>query len=246
MIALLAAVKEETRLIRAELSNLEKTREGGISVWTGQYRGTTIKLAHTGIGKAAAAAATVALLNNCKPKALWLVGCGGAYPGSGLKIGDLALAEQEIFGDEGVETESGFQSLEEINLPMRQKTDRPRYNNWPLDQELLRWAQPLLDKHASARKCRLGCGPFVTVSTCTGLSRHAEQLVARTGGLCENMEGAAVALACEQLDTPLLELRGISNQVEDRDPNQWDLAAGMATAQKAVLALLQAWSGQKR
>jgi futalosine hydrolase len=54
------------------------------------------------------------------------------------------------------------------------------------------------------------------------------------------MEGAAVALTCEQLSVPLLELRGISNIVEDRDMRKWDLPAGMDTAQKAILKLFSA------
>ena len=112
--------------------------------------------------------------------------------------------------------------------------------------DLCRWARPLLKEQTAARKRRLSCGPFVTVSTCTGLSSHARQLATRTSGICENMEGAAVALACQQLDVPMLELRGISNIVEDRDPNRWDLAAGMKTAQEAILCLLQEWSDHKR
>lgn len=68
-------------------------------------------------------------------------------------------------------------------------------------------------------------------------------MVARTGALCENMEGAAVALACRQLSVPMLELRGISNRVEDRDTRQWDLTAGMAAAQNAVKHLLDTWPG---
>ena len=59
------------------------------------------------------------------------------------------------------------------------------------------------------------------------------------------MEGAAVALACQQMSAPLLEIRGISNLVEDRDTSRWELATGMAAAQNAILDLLQAWPGQR-
>jgi futalosine hydrolase len=58
------------------------------------------------------------------------------------------------------------------------------------------------------------------------------------------MEGAAVALACQQLAVPLLEVRGISNLVEDRDTRRWNLPLGMIVAQQAILTLLQAWPGQ--
>jgi len=99
----------------------------------------------------------------------------------------------------------------------------------------------LLDKAADTMECTLGVGAFVTVSTCTGTNAQALALAQRTGGLCENMEGAAVALACQQLSVPLLEVRGISNRVEDRDTRRWDLPAGMAAAQQALFVLLAAW-----
>ena len=175
---------------------------------------------------------------------LWLFGCGGAYLNSGLSVGDLALANEEIFGDEGVLTSEGFADFSETKIPMRQNGKR-FYNRWPVDSQLRSSAQPLLQKHANRVGKNLHSGSFVTVSTCTGLTSTATRIEQRTGGICENMEGAAVALACQQLSTPMLEVRGISNLVEDRDTSKWDLPAGMNAAQKAILELIQAWPGQK-
>jgi len=52
-----------------------------------------------------------------------------------------------------------------------------------------------------------------------------------------------VAQVCARFGVPLLELRGISNLVEDRDPSRWDLRAGAAAAQEGVLTLLELWQG---
>lgn len=244
MIALLAAVPEETNLIRQSLHDFQHHSVHGITLMTGNLAGQEICLAHSGIGKAAAAATAVTLLSNYRPEALWLFGCGGAYPGSGLAVGDLALASTEIFGDEGVATGQGFRDLAGMKLPMR-KTSGQFFNTWPIDQRLHDWAQPLLSQHAEKTNARLCSGPFVTVSTCTGTSAKAIETESRTGGICENMEGAAVALASQQLSVPLLEIRGISNLVEDRDVSRWDLPAGMASAQNAIMALLLAHSEPK-
>ncbi|MCK4509454.1 MAG: futalosine hydrolase [Desulfuromonadales bacterium] len=244
MIVLLAAVSEETRLIRQALQDFQQKSVDGITLMTGKLAGHDICLAHSGIGKAAAAASAITLLSNCRPDALWLLGCGGAYLGSGLAVGDLALASTEIFGDEGVATAKGFSDFAEMKLPMRQ-TPEPLFNHWPVDQELHDWAQPLLTDHAEKTNTTLCSGPFVTVSTCTGTTAKATELENRTAGICENMEGAAVALACQQLSVPLLEVRGISNLVEDRDTSRWNLPLGMTAAQSAILMLLQARSGQK-
>ena len=99
MIALLAAVAEETDLIRETLEDSAPETVNGMLMLTGRIHGQDVCLAHGGIGKAAAAAATISLLQACQPEALVLFGCGGAYPNSGLNIGDLALADTEIFGD---------------------------------------------------------------------------------------------------------------------------------------------------
>jgi futalosine hydrolase len=244
MIALLAAVPEETHLIRQSLQDSQQRQVDGITLMTGTFAGQELCLAHSGIGKAAAAATAITLLRNYRPEALWLFGCGGAYPGSGLRLGDLALASGEIFGDEGVATSKGFFDLAKMKLPMRE-TAGPFFNLWPIDQRLHDWAQPLLAKHAEKTDTKLCSGPFVTVSTCTGALVKAIEIEKRTGGICENMEGAAVALACQQLAVPLLEVRGISNLVEDRDTSRWDLPSGMHAAQNAIATLFKSWPGLK-
>ncbi|NIQ11022.1 MAG: futalosine hydrolase, partial [Gammaproteobacteria bacterium] len=204
MIALLAAVPEETKLIRESLEDVQESKTAGLSLTTGAINGQQVCLTHSGVGKAAAAAATVSLLLSCKPKALILFGCGGAYPNSGMQIGDLAIADSELFGDEGVATLNGFQDLAAMGLAMREE-NAPLFNRWPTDSKLFQWATtefPIMNQ-----------GAFVTISTCTGTTEKALELEKRTGGICENMEGAAVALACRQLAIPMLEIRGISNMV---------------------------------
>lgn len=246
MIALLAAVPEETHLIRQSLQDVQQQSVDGITLMTGKFAGHEICLAHSGIGKAAAAATAVTLLCNSRPEALWLFGCGGAYLASNLAVGDLALASAEIFGDEGVATKKGFTDFATMKLPMRQTADSEHFFNvWPVNQELHDWAQRQLTEHAAATGKALGSGAFVTVSTCTGTETQATAIEKRTHGICENMEGAAVALACQQLAVPLLEVRGISNMVEDRDTSRWDLAAGMTAAQNAIMALLESRPGLK-
>jgi len=243
MIALLAAVPEETVLIRELLEDPGRESVNGLAMLTGRVYGQDVCLTHGGIGKAAAAAAAITLLQYCQPAALLLFGCGGAYPRSGLEIGDLALADTEIFGDEGVATADGFADFAAMRLPMRQG-DEPLFNTWPTDRPLRELAQPTLFEKAAEQGAKLATGAFVTVSTCTGTTSRAIELEQRTGGICENMEGAAGALACRQLAVPLLETRGISNLVEDRDTGRWDLAAGMTVAQQAVISLLKKWPGQ--
>jgi futalosine hydrolase len=86
----------------------------------------------------------------------------------------------------------------------------------------------------------------VTVSTCSGTDEIGRQLADRSGGICESMEGAAVTHVCLQHNVPLLELRGISNLTEDRNPEKWDIPAAAEIAQQCVLELLNDWGGLEK
>ena len=55
----------------------------------------------------------------------------------------------------------------------------------------------------------------------------------------EDMEGFAVALACALADVPLEIVRGISNQVGDREPGRWSIPRALAAARELALELLE-------
>lgn len=236
-IAILAAVPLETELLRSFWGPWKVSEIGGFHLYRRKSTGLTIELLHSGVGKAnAAAAATILALHH--PQVLLMLGCGGALPGSPLQVGDLALASSEIFGDEGVLTPQGFLDLEAMRLPLLSSGARPLYNTCPVDPDWQERAAEQLAPFAAAAGITLATGPFVTVSTCTGTSAGGEILARRSGGICENMEGAAAALVCARHKIPFCEIRGISNLVEDRDLARWDLRSAAQVAQEALLTLL--------
>ena len=55
------------------------------------------------------------------------------------------------------------------------------------------------------------------------------------------MEGAALAHVAAIYEVPLLELRAVSNLVEDRDLSRWRIPEAAETAQEAVRAVVKAW-----
>ena len=240
MILLIAAVPAEIELLRRELTPCKVRRHGHRAVYLGKLAGQTVALQAGGVGKANAAASTMLLLELLRPEAVICFGSAGAYPGSGLQTGDLLLASEEIYGDEGALTPAGFLDMQGLGLPLAERGGETWFNRYPADPELLAQARRLLGRE-SGKTRRVAVGPLVTVSTCSGTTAGGEQLAERTGGFGENMEGAAVAQLCTRLGVPWLELRGISNLVEDRDPKRWDLAAASAVAQQAVRSLLAGW-----
>ncbi|APG27991.1 futalosine hydrolase [Syntrophotalea acetylenivorans] len=239
MIAIIAAVAAETALLRQSLSPCEVRRCGARELFLGSLFDQKVALLHSGIGKINAASAVTALLETFKPEAVIVTGCAGAYPDSGLEVGDLVLASEEILADEGVLTPQGFIDFAALGFPLLEHGGPLMEQRFLADPQLLAEALPLIETAAIKAGARLATGPLVTVSTCSGTDQAARAMVQRTAGIGENMEGAAVAQICRLYEVPFLELRGISNRVENRNLERWDLPAGAKIAQRALMAYLK-------
>jgi len=244
MIALIAAVPLETELLRREMAPCEVRRCGGRALYHGTLAGQAVALQHSGVGKANAAATAALLLDSLRPEAVLCFGCAGAYPGSGLQIGDLILASEEIYGDEGAMTSDGFLDMEGLGFPLVEAGGEQWFNRFPADPELLGSNHRLIAAQTGKGR-RVAVGPLVTVSACSGTVVLGRELARRTGGLGENMEGAAVAQLCARFGVPFFEVRGISNLVEERDLSRWELAAAAAAAQQAIRAVLAGWGDRQ-
>ncbi len=245
MIAIIAAVSQETELLRRFLSPCEVLKCGRRDILRGSLFGQPGFLLHSGVGKANAAAAATSLIDSGRPSLVISLGCGGAYEGSGLAVGDLAVASEEIYGDEGVQAPGGFLDMHALGLPLVQRNGSLFFNRFPVDAQLLAKAKPILQAFAAAAGRRLAFGPFVTVSAGSGTDAAAQELTGRTGGICENMEGAAIAQICAMHNLPFLAIRGISNPTGNRDLSRWDIKKGAEIAQLAVRSLLAGWHERK-
>jgi futalosine hydrolase len=196
---------------------------------------TRILFVVTGVGIANAAAATTSMIHLYSPDLLIITGCAGAYPGSGLAIGDLVLATTEVFADEGVAVPEGWQDLEYMGVLLLDRNGSRFFNEIPLSPRAADRAMST----AQQNSITLHRGTFLSVSTCSGTHSRGKELSDRFGGICENMEGAAVALVAARFGVDCLEVRGISNQVEDRDPSRWDIPLAAANAQDFIGHLIR-------
>lgn len=178
----------------------------------GSIAGKQVELVVSGVGPVNAACAAMSRDAN----ALLVCGVGGAYPGSGLDIGDVVCAETEHYADLGVEGEwdmaaTGFEVV------------AGHHNTLPLTL------------FPAARRAA-----FVTSSTCTATDARAGALRDRTGGAVESMEGAAFVHVALRRGLPVGEVRGISNRVGKRDRSTWRIREAAAAAQDALLAWIEA------
>lgn len=223
--------------------NAKSTMLGSKQLIEGTLGAQRVLLCVGGMGKANAAHAATLMLTRFDPEALIVFGIGGAYPSSGAGRGDLAIAKEEIAGDEGVLTREGFQDTEYLGIPLLRTAVQLCYTTFPASGPLVHRSLESLSAHQrSGVQGKIHVGSFVTLSTCTGTSARAQELEKRHHGLCENMEGAAVAHVAALHGVSWLEVRGISNIVEDRDLKQWDIPKAAGVAQQAVQRILEGWS----
>jgi futalosine hydrolase len=159
-------------------------------------------------------------------------GIAGSYPdnpvNSPAAMLDICLAEQEVLGDLGICLKDSFERFAVSGLQVE--------DNFVMDQILLSQAGQALTGAGIVYRI----GVFVTVNAASGTRQRGRILAREFSGLCENMEGAAVARVCQQFALPCLEVRCISNLVEDRNLEKWQLKQAVAGAGRAVAVIVKA------
>lgn len=178
----------------------------------------SVAIVRTGVGPVNAAHAVTLFVARERPTVIVVCGVGGAYPSSGLHVGDVVCAESECYGDLGATSPGGFLDMEALGFPIVE-APAPLYNVLPMQ------VFPVQQRV-----------PFITMTTCTGTAVAAREIEARTGGAVESMEGAAIAHVAHLHGVPVGEVRGISNIVSDRDTRAWRLKEAATASQEALLS----------
>ncbi len=239
LIGLISAVSVEGKIILGNLANMQERVSCGLTIQEGTIHNKPVAYIISGIGKTNASRGTAILIEQFSPRVIVHLGVGGAYSSSHLRTGDIAIAEKEIYGDEGVLLKDGFHSTETIGIPFLVKGRKKFFNEFPLDKTLLRTAVRTAHGIHHASRMTVKSGPFLTLSTCTGTLKRAKELERTFRAICENMEGAAVAHVCVSCGIPMVEIRGISNMVGERNKKKWDVNLAAENCQRLVMGLLK-------
>lgn len=179
--------------------------------WSAVELDDRFHLVVTGVGKANAAGAVARALSPRHSGVLSL-GLGGALPvpseRSGLRIGEVLLADTCFLADEGLGGSGRFATQSQMGFPAVEGLGE----RFPTEPGWCRALAPLAAQ----------VGPCATVSTCSGSDGLAGEIARRTSALCEDMESAAVGLVASRLGAPFACLRVISNHAGDRSRQGWD------------------------
>ncbi|WP_405480310.1 futalosine hydrolase [Streptomyces sp. NBC_00009] len=185
-----------------------------------------------GVGPAAAAAGTATALTTAalsgRPYRLVVsAGIGGGFQPD-APIGSVVVADALTAADLGAETPDGFLPVTELGFGT--VTHLP---------------PPSLVRDVAAATGAL-TGTVLTVSTVTGTSARAAELLGRhPGAAAEAMEGFGVAEAAAAHGVPVLEIRAVSNAVGPRDRAAWRIGDALAALTEAFgksAPVLESWN----
>jgi futalosine hydrolase len=146
------------------------------------------------------------------------VGIAGAYMNRGLCIGDVVRVDTEILGDQGFEKVDGS------------------FQSWPLKENQEPISFSASDLSFSPPEIRMLKGVRgLTVNTCTGTSKTAENRCRSFNVDVESMEGASFLALAPLLNFKAYEVRAISNYVSDRNKSDWRIDDALAHLRTKII-----------
>lgn len=170
-----------------------------------------VHVLHAGVSKANAAGGLASVLAKGHPYGAVLnIGIAGSLPGGPPVLGAVT-ATGCVFGDEGIVTSRGFETLAQMGFPMDSGLG---------EREV--FPTEVVMQHAF-RSFTDVSGVIAAVSICSGTDELARAVLERTGAVAEAMEGAPMALVARRRGVPFCEVRTISNLTGDRAAQQWNI-----------------------
>lgn len=189
------------------------------SLETAWFRKNQVDRLITGVGMVAT---TYSLTRELQQKSYDLavnIGLAGSFDRN-IPIGEVVRVTEDIFSELGAEDGEEFLTLKEMGLD---GTDI-----------LINLDESQNNLFNSFRKVR-----GITVNTVHGNTHTINKIRERLHPQVETMEGAAFFFVCGKEGIPSVQLRAISNYVERRNKDAWDIPLALGKLNTIVAELLE-------
>jgi len=183
-----------------------------------KVNGNIIEFLHTGVGMTQTAYALTKALNQSYDLVINAGIAGSFY--RGIMVGEVVQVVSECITEMGAEDGDVFLEFAKLNLPGTNVYSNSLHKQTPCLDEL---------------KKVLGA----TVNKVHGNEDSINRLLKQFDVEVETMEGAAVALVCEQEKIPYIQLRAISNYVTKRNRDAWDIPLAVKNLNDTLLSVLK-------
>jgi futalosine hydrolase len=147
------------------------------------------------------------------------LGIAGSFDRN-IALGEIIEITEDTFAELGAEDDNNFISIEKLGLGA--SIFRPT-------SSISHFTKKITLKQAKA----------ITVNTVHGNDDSIAAIVARFNPQLESMEGAAFFYACRELKVPCIQIRAVSNYVEKRNRDNWQIGLAVKNLNTFAVELIK-------
>ena len=200
-LGIIGAMQVEVETLVAKLENRKETTLAGSAYYEGQLEGISVVVVQCGVGKVNAAMCAQTLCIHYGVSHLVNTGIAGSLNAS-LDIGDLVISRDAMYHD----FDCVHFGYEMGRVPGMDTAA------FPADSALIAMASAAAER-VNPGHCTIG--RVATGDLFVAEKEAKNAIIAKTGALCTEMEGAAIAHACYRNGVPFVILRAISDKADD-------------------------------
>ncbi len=217
-ILIVSATKFE---IQALINSMDEVKDLNKKIVSCKYKNHSIDFLITGVGMVATAYYVGKTING-EYEAAFNMGICGSF-NRNLEIGTVVNVYEDSFSELGAEDGEQFLSLEELKLEGVTKITNYKFQIPNVVIEHL----PKVNG--------------ITVNTTHGNEQSIEKVFRKFHPMVESMEGAAFMFACENEKIPYVQIRAVSNFVEKRNKDAWNIPLAIENLNNKVLEILNSY-----
>jgi len=153
------------------------------------------------------------------------LGIAGSFDRS-IALGDVVEITEDTFAELGAEDDHNFLSI--ADLGFGEATFYP--------------SKKLADLYNLFNTFNLKQARAITVNTVHGNEASIKKVAERLSPQIESMEGAAFFYACKQFNVPCLQIRAVSNYVEKRNRDAWNIGLAIKNLNTFAVEFLKLYA----
>jgi adenosylhomocysteine nucleosidase len=222
-IAIIGAMEQEVAILKSHLENISETKVSEFTFYQGKIGNSDVVLVQSGIGKVASAIATTLVINLFKPNYVINTGSAGGFDPE-LKVGDIAIGSELVHHDVDV-TAFNYEFGQVPGMPATFKSDT----------QLVEAAQSVIGNMENVT-CKTGLVATGDSFMCDP-ERINETRERFPSMLAVEMEGAAIAQVCHQLNTPFVVIRSLSDIAGQESPMSFEAYLEIASKNSSAMVL---------
>ncbi|MDB4903965.1 MAG: mqnD [Mucilaginibacter sp.] len=164
----------------------------------------------TGVGMVATAFALGRHLANNDYDLVVNLGIAGSFDRN-IALGDVLEITADTFAELGAEDDNEFLSIDKLGFGESTYYPSAKLSNF----------------YNLSNTFNLKTANAITVNTVHGNETSIKKVYDRLNPQLESMEGAAFFYACREMNVPCVQIRAVSNYVEKRNRDNWDIGLGI-------------------